>query len=97
MGAIESKVDGVHVHVRVQPRSSRNAITATPDGRIQIALTAPPAEGAANKALCELVAKHLGSPKRNVSLIRGKKSREKTLRVTGLTSQEVTAKLIPGR
>ena len=71
--------DGVQVAVRLTPRSSRNAIIGIRDGRLAIALTAPPVEGAANEALIRFLASTLEVSKRCIALVRGEKSREKLL------------------
>ncbi len=89
MPAIEQKDGYALVSVRVQPKSSRNDIVINSDNSIKIALTAPPVEGEANKALCQFIAKHLGLPKSAVTLVSGEKSREKRLRVDGLNSSEI--------
>lgn len=89
MKPIEQNKDKVLLHVRVQPKASRNAFCLEPDGRIRVALTAPPVEGAANKALVEFVAKGLRVPKRAVTIEKGDKSREKTLGILGVSVQDV--------
>ena len=87
--------DGVRLNVRVQPKASRNALTVEPDGRIRVALTAPPVEGEANKALVAFLAERLGVPKRDIALIRGTASREKVVEIKGVTIGEVEARLRP--
>ncbi len=89
MHALDQKDGYALLSVRVQPKSSRNDIIINSDNSIKIALTAPPVEGEANKALCQLVAKRLGLPKSAVTLVSGDKSREKKLRVEGLQSAEI--------
>jgi len=91
--AIEEREGYVLLHVRVQPRASRNAVILEPDGRIRAAISAPPIEGAANKALCEMLAKALGLPKRAVSLAAGDKGREKTVQIEGIPASEVLSRL----
>ncbi|MCX5759725.1 MAG: DUF167 domain-containing protein [Candidatus Hydrogenedentes bacterium] len=85
--------DGVRLNVRVQPKASRNALTVEPDGRIRVALTAPPVEGEANKALVAFLAERFGVPKRDIALIRGSASREKVVEIKGVTIGEVEALL----
>ncbi|GMW03531.1 MAG: hypothetical protein AMXMBFR84_46650 [Candidatus Hydrogenedentota bacterium] len=79
--------------VRVQPRASREAIQVENDGRIRIAITAAPMDGEANTALCRLVAKAFGLPKRCVSVAHGAHSRDKIVRLEGTTLPEVRQKL----
>jgi uncharacterized protein YggU (UPF0235/DUF167 family) len=52
-------------------------------GHFAARLNSPPAEGAANTALIELIAKSFDVPKRDVALIAGDKARLKRLRVVG--------------
>jgi uncharacterized protein (TIGR00251 family) len=75
--------------VLVQPRASRAKIGPRHDGRIKIAVTAPPVDGEANAAVIELVAAALGVPRRAVEVVAGASSRRKTLRVTGVTADRI--------
>jgi len=93
MTAVEEKDGRVLLRVRVQPRASRNALFREPDGRIRVALMAPPVEGAANKALAEFIAKLFGVPRGAVVLVAGERSRDKTVAISGITRQEVVSKL----
>lgn len=93
MNTVEERAGYVLLHIRVQPKASRNALILEPDGRIRAAITAPPVEGAANKALCEMLAKTLGLPKRAVSLAAGDKGREKTIRIEGIQASELLSRL----
>jgi uncharacterized protein (TIGR00251 family) len=81
--------DAVTFDVLVQPRASRAQIGPLHDGRVKIAVTAPPVDGEANAAVIELVAKSLGIAKRAVEVTAGASSRRKTLRVTGVTMQQI--------
>jgi len=51
------------------------------DGRLKIAVTAPPVDGEANAAVIELLAKQLGIARSAVAVIAGETSRRKTVRV----------------
>ena len=94
--SIEEQGGDLLLRVRVQPRASRNAIRLEPDGRVRVAVTAPAAEGAANQAVTDFVAKALGMPKRAVILVSGEKARNKTLRLMGVARAEIRAKLSGG-
>lgn len=93
MTAIEEKNGLVLLRVRVQPRASRNALLRDAAGNLRVALTAPPVDGSANKALCHFIAKQLGISRSAVVLTAGEKSRDKTLALSGLAFQEVAAKI----
>jgi len=85
----------VTFEVLVQPRASRARIGPRHDGRIKIAVTAPPVDGEANAAVIDVVAKALGVPRGAVEVIAGATSRRKTLRVTGATAAQIEALCAP--
>ncbi|MEQ1687930.1 MAG: DUF167 domain-containing protein [Sphingopyxis sp.] len=75
------------MRVRANPRASRAAIkgvVALPDGpALGVAITAPPADGAANAALIETMAKLLGVSRSAVTLLSGSSARIKRLHIVG--------------
>ena len=78
---------GAIVRIRLTPKASRDAVVGmedTGDGlALKVAVRALPHAGAANAALTRLVSKWLGMPKAGVTLLRGGKSRIKTLKLSG--------------
>jgi uncharacterized protein (TIGR00251 family) len=79
---------GVTLKVRLTPKGGRDAIDGIDrraDGTLvlKIRVAAPPSEGAANEALCRLIAKATGVPPRDVSLIAGDTGRIKRLAIAG--------------
>lgn len=93
--AITETAEGVTFVVHVQPRASRNEICGVHDTEMRLRLTSPPVEGAANKRCSDFLAKLLGIAKSRVVLIAGDKSRHKTIRVEGVTADDVI-RLLPG-
>jgi len=91
--SITEAKDGATFSVRVVPRSSRNQIVGVEGGALKIKLTAPPVEGAANSALIEFVAEWLGVRRSAVSIVSGDKARNKIVRVTGVTREQVLKKV----
>ena len=91
---IRETPQGVTLAIRVQPRSSRDEFIADPNAdQLKVRITAPPVDSAANNALPKFIAKSLGIPPSATSLIRGEKSRNKTLLITGTDAQAVAEKL----
>ncbi len=85
--------DSAVARFRVTPRSSRDAIEGADEvGEIRIRVTAPPADGAANKAVLRLVAKTLRVPRGAVTLVSGASSRHKRLRIEGVDAASVRAR-----
>lgn len=79
----------VRLRVRVSPRSSRSQIAGWQGDVLAVKVTAPPVEGAANKACIELLAGALGVRKSQVALICGAASRDKVFEVTGLSEADL--------
>jgi len=68
----------------VTPRASRNEVTLGPDGVLHVRVTAPPADGQANRAVIEALARELRVPKTSITILSGSSSRSKRVRVEGL-------------
>jgi uncharacterized protein (TIGR00251 family) len=81
------------IAVRVQPRAARDEVAGERDGRLLVRTGAPPVEGAANEAICRLLARAAGVPKRAVTLVSGKRSRDKLLRIEGVSAAELAERL----
>ena len=79
----------ITIDILVQPRASRAKIGPMHDGRIKIAVTAPPVDGEANAAVIALLAKELGIARGSVEVIAGASSRRKTLRIANVTVQQI--------
>lgn len=80
---------GVELLVLVQPRASRTKVVGEHDGRLKIALAAPPVDGEANAALIEFVSDALDVRKADVQLVDGATSRRKRLLVQGVALDRV--------
>ena len=85
--------NAVTLAVRVVPRSSRNQIVGVEGAALKIKLTAPPVEGAANAALIDFIAEWLGVRRSAVSIVSGDKARNKLVRVSGVTREQVLRKV----
>ncbi|MCL6561065.1 MAG: DUF167 domain-containing protein [Firmicutes bacterium] len=85
---------GVVFRVRVAPRASANSISSLAGGVIRIRINAPPAEGRANQALLKYLGEIFGVPLRRLSILRGQSSREKTVRVEGLSAADVAERFL---
>jgi uncharacterized protein (TIGR00251 family) len=77
------------VSVKLQPRASVNEMCAPLGGELRIKVTAPPVNSAANEALVKFIAEKLDCARNRVELIRGQKSRHKTIKLHGFTLEEI--------
>lgn len=84
----------VTLAVRVTPRADRNALAGVrADGTLLVRTSAAPSDGAANKAVTELLAKVLGVRKSDVELTGGQTAREKRFTVAGLTAETLAERI----
>jgi len=90
---ITESPEGVLFTVHVQPRASRNEVCGVQGDELKLRLTAPPVEDAANRLCIEYISKLLGIAKSRVSITSGARSRHKTIKVTGIASEEILSLL----
>lgn len=83
--------------VHIQPRASKNEITFMESGGIKIRLTAPPVDGAANEALIRFLADTFSVSKSQVEIVTGQISRDKIVRINGITREEAERVLNIGK
>lgn len=76
--------EGISIQVKVQPRSSRKGVEGVVGEALKVNLTAPPAEGAANEQLIEVLSEAFGVGKSSVGILRGHSSRNKVVEIKGL-------------
>lgn len=74
---------GFLVDIVVQPRASRVRVGPVRQDRLVVAVTAPPVDGEANRAVVEALARALGVARGQVAIVRGDSSRRKTVRIEG--------------
>src|SRR6201993_4800201 len=81
--------DTVSLSVRIHPRAKLNAITGRGGDALKVSLTAPPVDGKANDACVEFFAKLLKLPRSSVTIAAGQTSRNKVIRVAGVSGEYV--------
>jgi hypothetical protein len=79
--------------VKVHPPRRKNAITGELGDTVKVALTAAPVEGKANEACVEFFANLLKVPRSSITIAAGQSSRNKIIRVAGLSAKEVRLRL----
>lgn len=84
---------GVELFLYIQPRASRNRVAGLQGEELKVALTAPPVDGAANKACCQFIARLCDTPRSRVSLVAGQSSRHKRLLLQGADIKKIDALL----
>ena len=81
------------IEIKAAPNASRSQIVGWLGDTLKIRLAAPPVDGKANLELTRFLAQTLGLPKSAVTLVTGAASRQKRVRIDGLSREDVTARL----
>jgi hypothetical protein len=84
---------GTTFAVKIHPRAKVNALTGKIEDALKLSLTAPPVDGRANDACIEFFAKLLKVPRSSVTIASGQTSRNKVIRVAGLSANELRHRL----
>ena len=90
MSATETKIS-----IRVHPNAARSELAGFTDGILQVRVTAPPVKGRANKEAIAVLSKSLDVSRGTLTIIRGHTGRNKVVAITGLSREEVMARLSP--
>jgi uncharacterized protein (TIGR00251 family) len=85
--------DGITLAIKVQPRASKNEITALEEPELRVKVTAPPVDAAANEALLRLLADTFDCPRSKVELLRGHTARHKIVKIYGITAATAVSML----
>ena len=88
-----SNTNAILLKVRVIPRAGQSGVAGTRDGAWLVRLHAPPVDGAANDELIDVIARVLAVPKRALSIVSGERSRQKSIRVSGIDAATAAARL----
>jgi uncharacterized protein (TIGR00251 family) len=89
MFTIHETGGAVSFQVKVHPRAKRDAIVGELGDALKVALKAPPVEGRANEACIEFFAKLLKVPRSSVTIASGASSRNKVIRIAGITAEQL--------
>jgi uncharacterized protein (TIGR00251 family) len=77
----------------VVPNAKMDKVIGEHGGAIKIKLSAPAVEGKANAALIGFLAEQLKLPRHAIVLERGHRSRDKLIRIDGLTAEDVRTRM----
>lgn len=90
---IKESTSGVSFAVRVHPRAKRDRISGVLGDALKLEITAPPVEGRANDAVVAFFAEFLRVPRSSVTIAAGQSSRNKVVRVAGLSAEVVEQRI----
>ena len=92
MFRVESSGD-VLLKLRIHPGAKRSQVNGIFNHALKIDLQAPPVDGKANAALLKFLAGELKLPKAAIELKSGECSRDKVVRISGMTPETIISAL----
>ena len=85
---------GCILPVRAQPGARKEKVAGEQNGALKLAVTAPPEDGRANKALIEFLRDLLGVKRSQIELVSGDKSRDKKFLIREVKKAELDVRLV---
>ncbi len=86
---VGKRKDGIIFRIRVSPSASRNEIKGLHGEALKIDMNAPPIRGKANKECIRFLAKEFKVPKSDIEIISGLKSKDKLIKIKGISKEKV--------
>ena len=85
---------GVAFDVKVVPGASRDQVVGLLGTALKVKVAAPPEDGKANAAVCALLAKTLGLPARDVTVVAGHSRPQKRVEARGISVEAALSRLL---
>jgi len=79
--------------LRVSPGAARSRVVGRHGSGWKVRVAAPPEDGKANDAVVRLLADTLELPRRDVRIVSGQASRDKTVALAGMGPEEIERRL----
>jgi uncharacterized protein (TIGR00251 family) len=85
--------EGATLSVRVKPRASKSRVLGIRAGALEVAVAAPPVDGAANLELSRTLAEYFGLARGQVRILSGATGKHKRVRLSGTRLEQIEARL----
>ena len=85
--------EGVIISLHVLPNAPKSQIVGEHNGSLKIKIKAPPVDGKTNEAIVKFFSDVLGISKSKIEILKGDKSKEKSLQVKDLSLEQIQAKV----
>jgi len=93
MTFLRKEKDSLSLALHIQPKASKNRIVGLHGEKLKLSVTAPPADGKANKAVVKFLADFFAIPKKKIAIKSGLQSRKKRVLLFGISLAEAREKI----
>ena len=90
---IAAKGTGTLLRIVISPQAKRSVIVGPHADRLKVSISAPPVDGKANREVVVFFSKLTRIPKSKISLVKGERSREKTMYFQEIEPEELVRRL----
>ena len=90
---IKNSANGCTLRLRVKPGARKDAVLGVYGGALKVSVKAAPERGRANEAVTALLAAGLALPRDHVTVVSGRASRDKTVRISRMEPEELRRRL----
>ena len=85
--------NGTILEIKVHPGSSRKGLSLREGERLSVYVHSPPEMGKANMDVIKLLSRKLGVPPSRLEIVKGERSRRKTILINDISAEEVMKRL----
>jgi uncharacterized protein (TIGR00251 family) len=89
----KDSMSGCILELKIIPNAPRNEIVGWLGKALKVRVHAPALEGRANDELLAFLAQQLDVARRDVTILRGGKSRQKVVQIAGIDAEELKSRL----
>jgi uncharacterized protein (TIGR00251 family) len=90
---IREHESGVIIDIKVHPGSSRKGLLYREGESLSVYVHSAPEKGKANKEAIKLLSKELGVPSSQLEMVKGERSRHKTILIKDISRKEIMKRL----
>jgi len=84
---------GIILTLKILPNAKKNSIESYSNDYLKIKISAPPRDSKANQELLKFLSKTFNISKSKISIIKGEKSRNKTIEIAGIDKETIENEL----
>lgn len=78
---VRFSLSAMRVQILVKTNARKERVEVRHDGSLFVCVNAPPVEGKANQKVVELLSSYFGKPKSMITIVRGARSKYKTIEI----------------
>ena len=91
---IDQGKNGAVLAIWVRPKASRPGVGGLRDDALEVAVSAAPVDGSANRSVVKMLARALNVPPSSIEIVRGQRGRRKSVEFRTLDPRDLTERIV---